>query len=535
MRFITVAIGNKDEAYIEKNLIDGINILLSDDNNKGKTILIQSMLYAIGNKPIFPDSFPFKNYYYYVVFEHKGVEYTIIRRGDSFIIKAENEFRILDGISELKRYWSNNIFPLPVFQFRGKEHLADPELFIQMFFVGQDKKDTSTIFNHGYYQKDNFTDMVLSFSGVKADVLSSEDVSALKSKIKKLQSERADILALSEFYKSLSPATEYVSHIKDKEAFELRVSELESIHLKISEIKKERNRAASRKARWNATLKELNSLNRNIEVGELKCMDCNSTNIVYQGKGKETYSFDVSTPEMRARIISSINEKMVDLQEDIGRYDSEIVELQNGLQEILKDEDVTLENIVMHASGYSNLSEIEEAVNKIDSQIEECKGKLEIGEQLSTEAKKKMQAFHQSLVNKMNHIRTIIENSEGNDYSGLFTKRGSTISGSEETVFYISKLLSIAEITAHECPIVMDSFRAEDLSTDKENRAIELFQECGKQCILTTTIKTEETGKYDKMEQVHIIDYSSHATNQLLSQAYVKDFEAYLKDFQIML
>lgn len=36
MRFITVAIGNKDEAYIEKNLIDGINILLSDENNKGK-------------------------------------------------------------------------------------------------------------------------------------------------------------------------------------------------------------------------------------------------------------------------------------------------------------------------------------------------------------------------------------------------------------------------------------------------------------------------------------------------------------------
>ena len=43
----TVALGNNEESYIEKRISDGVNIILSDDNNKGKTILIQSMLYAM--------------------------------------------------------------------------------------------------------------------------------------------------------------------------------------------------------------------------------------------------------------------------------------------------------------------------------------------------------------------------------------------------------------------------------------------------------------------------------------------------------
>ena len=45
-----VAVGNSEEAFIEDTFSEGLNILLSDDNNKGKTIIIQSMLYALGNK-----------------------------------------------------------------------------------------------------------------------------------------------------------------------------------------------------------------------------------------------------------------------------------------------------------------------------------------------------------------------------------------------------------------------------------------------------------------------------------------------------
>ena len=58
-----VAVGNNEEAYIETRFSDSFNIISSDDNNKGKTILIQSLVYCLGNVPVFPSSFDYKNYY----------------------------------------------------------------------------------------------------------------------------------------------------------------------------------------------------------------------------------------------------------------------------------------------------------------------------------------------------------------------------------------------------------------------------------------------------------------------------------------
>lgn len=92
---------------------------------------------------------------------------------------------------------------------------------------------------------------------------------------------------------------------------------MESITDLITDIKKKRNRLAAQKSLWNGTLKELNSLNKNIKVGELRCMDCDSTHIAYKGTSKSKYSFDISTPLMRKQIIESINEKISDFTEEI--------------------------------------------------------------------------------------------------------------------------------------------------------------------------------------------------------------------------
>lgn len=50
MKIRKVAVGNAAEAFIEGNFTNGVNIISSDDNNKGKTIVIQSMMYALGNE-----------------------------------------------------------------------------------------------------------------------------------------------------------------------------------------------------------------------------------------------------------------------------------------------------------------------------------------------------------------------------------------------------------------------------------------------------------------------------------------------------
>ena len=48
MRIIKTAVGNVKEAFIEDRLTDGVNIIFSNDNSKGKTIIYQGMMYAFG-------------------------------------------------------------------------------------------------------------------------------------------------------------------------------------------------------------------------------------------------------------------------------------------------------------------------------------------------------------------------------------------------------------------------------------------------------------------------------------------------------
>ena len=233
-----VAVGNSEEAFIEDTFSNGMNILLSDDNNKGKTIIIQSMLYALGNKPIFPDSFNYKDFVYYLEFEHDNEEYILVRTGDEYILKHSGKLGIFEGMSELKRFWNSNIFQLPVIQFKGEKRIVDMELFVQLFFVGQDGKDTSNIFNNGFYHKDDFRNMLLSYSRDYTSEITPAEIKKIKDKITELKTRRKEQLNLSDFYKTVAVAPEYLSKIKDRDAFNKRVEEMDSITNTITEIKK---------------------------------------------------------------------------------------------------------------------------------------------------------------------------------------------------------------------------------------------------------------------------------------------------------
>ena len=530
-----VAVGNSEEAFIEDTFSNGMNILLSDDNNKGKTIIIQSMLYALGNKPIFPDSFNYKDFVYYLEFEHDNEEYILVRTGDEYILKHSGKLGIFEGMSESKRFWNSNIFQLPVIQFKGEKKIVDMELFVQLFFVGQDGKDTSNIFNSGFYHKDDFRNMLLSYSGDYTSEITPAEIKKIKDKITELKTRRKEQLNLSDFYKTVAVAPEYLSKIKDRDAFNKRVEEMDSITNTITEIKKKRNHLAAKKSLWNGTLKELNSLNRNITVGELRCMDCDSTHIAYKGSSKSKYSFDISTPTMRKEIIESINEKILGFVEEIDKIDFEIQKLQDEFNSLMNSEDITLENIVAYKAGFKSVEDIEQIIDGIDKELKQYEGTLKEGINFSEEAKEEREKYYKRFMLLMNAKKKQIDIDSEKDYEDIFTKRGTVVSGSEETVFYVSKLLASAEMTGHDCPIIMDSFRAEDLSTDKEKRVLDLFGDLNKQCILTTTLKTEEIGKYDGMENIHIIDYSSHKTNKILNESDLDNFKRLLKDMYIEL
>ena len=535
MKILKVAVGNSDEAFIEKTFTDGLNIISSDENNKGKTIIIQSMMYALGNEPTFPSSFEYQKYYYYVEFEEAGKEYQICRSGDGFVLKQAFNVMIFDNVSELKRYWNKHIFVIPSIVKNQLSRIIDPVLYVQLFFVGQDKKDTSNIAHHGFYNKQDFFEMLYAYAGIGAEQLSQDKIDEIKGRISALTDEKKVLLKQHKILKSKKTPVSYLSAESDRLVFGEKIANLEKLQTKIAELRKVRNNASTRKSKWEHTINELRSLNRAISCGELRCMDCDSTNISFcTGEIMQmSYSFDVSTVEMRNEIINSILEKITAYAEEIERISVEIGEEQERLQSLMADESVSLESIVAYKKDIFSASDAETRIREIETEVVSLKNQLVANESASHETQEQRTALLAAIIEKMNQLYQQIDPDGNITYTSLFTQRNEVYSGSDATVFHLVKLFAIHVVLHHNFPIVIDSFRAEDLSTEKENTVIEISKAIDNQIIFTTTLKREEMGKYDSMDGVNHINYQTHTPSKILTATCANDFITLLSNLSV--
>jgi len=525
MKIKRTAVGNRNEAFVENGYTDSLNIISSDDNNKGKTIAIQSMMYALGNEPTFPTTFDYKNYYHYIEFEVEGTTYHLCRSNNSFILKHSSALMIFDSVSELKRYWTKHIFRLPQIIKNQITKIVDPVLFFQLFFIGQDKKDTSNIAHPGLYNKQDYLNMLFDICDASGIELNEEEIKKIKDRIKHLKEEREILLKQYQILKSQKTPISYLSSTNDRAAFGRKINALEKVNSKIAELRKARNTAATRKAKWETTLKELRSLNRTIDSGELRCMDCDSTNISFSSAKKNGYAFDVSSVDMRNEIIASIKEKIETYDEEIEKYAALIAEAQDELNELMSEEHITLESLMAYKEEVFSAADAETRIRDIDDQIATLNSQLQISANTSQSKKDKQTIILSSIIQKMNETYSLIDPSGNLHFDSMFTKKDETYSGSEATVFHLVKLYAIHNVLNHNFPIIIDSFRAEDLSTQKEAVVIDLYSKISTQVIFTTTLKTEELGKYDKMPNLHHIDYKEHAPSKMLTDKYLPEFK----------
>lgn len=529
------AVGNKKEAFIESDFHTGLNIISSDDNNKGKTIEIQSMMYALGNDPAFPTTFEYKDYYHYIEFEVDEITYKLCRFNNGFVLKHDSVLMLFDNVSELKRYWNKHIFTLPSIVKNQISKIVDPVLFLQLFFVGQDKKDTSNISHAGYYNKSDFYNMLYDICDLSGLELDEDEIKKIKEQLSKLKSERELLIKQHQILKSQETPVSFLSAVSDKTTFNKKLSEMEKISSKIAELRKARNTAATRRASWETTLKELRSLNRTMERGELRCMDCNSTNISFSSSKKNAYAFDVSSVDMRNEIITSINEKIEAYTEEINKLTSQINTAQDELQTLMNDEAISLEAIVAYKQDIFSASDAEAKIKEINLETETLKNQLKISTGTTQSKKEQQLAILIAILNEMNAVYEAIDPNGNLHFDDLFTKKDEVYSGSEATIFHLSRLYALSKVLNHNYPIVVDSFRAEDLSTSKENIVLDLYKELSNQVIFTTTLKLEELGKYDTRIDIHHIDYKDHAPSKMLSDAYVNEFCELLSSLSINL
>ncbi len=308
---------------------------------------------------------------------------------------------------------------------------------------------------------------------------------------------------------------------------------LEQLRDQISQLKIQRDQTANRKLQWEKVKKELSSLNRTLDYGELRCMDCNSTNITFKASKRAKYSFDVSTVEMRKNILDSIQAKVDAYNDELQEIQKDIEQAEQQLQALMHEDDVTLEALLLYKQDIVNAEEAEKELLQIEETIRAIQEAIETENASIAENKRKQEDFLQDVVQLMNDAYSQIDPKGNLTFDGLFSKKDQRFSGSEATVFYIVRLLALQKRLGHKYPLIMDSFRAEDLSTTKEEIVLELFSKTQNQVILTTTLKKQEMGKYDANTKINHINFQNHEPSHMLSASFVEGFLTILRAFGI--
>lgn len=523
MEIKAIYIGNSEEAFAFENFQSGLNIISSDDNNKGKTIVIQSIVYCLGNIPVFPTAFDYENYFHILHIEHNNEIIKICRKAKNFIVKKGKEYAVFDNTAEFKRYWNKNIQTLPLIKKDNVWRIVDPELLVQVFFVGQDKKTTSNIVNRGWYKKEDFYALLYALGGIGDSNTAIDDVETVKKKIRELKTEKGTLLKENKILYKHNAAFEYLSATNDKIALENILKEAEHIKEKLLLLKKERANAVSRRAKNEMALKELRSLNRTMKTGQITCLDCGSNHIAYESADSE-FSFDISTTTMRKQILESIQEKVDIYNEEIVRLTSEINSCQKEFDSCLNTKDIPLEALLVVRQEMEDARDADQRISDIDTELQELSEQLEMKEAISEDVSKKCEDLLAGIIKEMNEFYKFVDMASVAEYDDIFTPKDKIYSGSEATEFHLARMYAFVKMLRHDYPIIVDSFRAEDLSSDREKRALQMFEKVSNQIIFTTTLKNEENNKYANCEGIHNIDFSSHVTNKMLSTEYMSRF-----------
>ena len=520
-------IGNGIESFVENNFSTEMNVIYSLDNNRGKTILMQGIMFCLGAIPTFPDGFPFREYTYIVDLECDGKPITVARKHNSFAVKTVDGIQALESVEAFKGFWNDNISELPEIVKDGRAVVAGLELYTQMFFVGQDGLSSAKV-NSGYFDKKDFMEMLYSLKGLSARTLESGHVKKLKRHKEELKGRIKTLSKQADALKQRGTALSMMSATTDSRDMKEFTKELDRASAVVSDLRKQRSRLAARRTKNKIVLDELRSLKINVKVGSLICLQCGSENVGYR-MADSGVVFDVTTSEMRTQIINSLEDRISGIEDDLHSVARQLRSAQEVLDDLLEAKpEVTLADIIACKDAFLNARDIDTQIRQNQDEMDRIDEMLSNDQDVSGELRSQREEFRKELLSSMNYARKFISgNPSEADYTELFTTQANVLSGSDGTIYFAARLYAIAKVLNHGMPLLIDSFRADDLSSDREDRLLDLLSKLTNQKILTTTIKREEGSlKYAEDNRVQAIDYSDHTDRKLLSLQFNEKFAA---------
>jgi hypothetical protein len=324
----------------------------------------------------------------------------------------------------------------------------------------------------------------------------------------------------------------FISSASNNIEFKNTSSQLRDIHQNIAELKKNRNREENRKIKLEALISELNSLNRSLNEGKVKCSDCGSDKIIFSN---EDFEFEVSNNFVRQNIIQSIKENISLKSDIILEFNNEIIKEQEQLNKLLDSTTPEAKNYILFQDDFTDSREIDKIVLQFQNELRLIENQLKSNETKIISNKDLQKKIVSDILSEMKRYYRKIDPEGLLKFDDLFTKSGETYSGSEGQEYYFCKLLALNNILKHSFPIIIDSFREGELSSNKEELMIEEFITIKKQVILTSTLKKEEydSDKYFRIEGLNVIDYSDLQDSKILQQKYVDPFLKLIEPFGI--
>ncbi len=525
------AIGNKVESFVFDDFKDKINIIHSDDNNKGKTILSQGVFYALGNTPIFPAGFEnYEEYYFVVQLEIDGRILNICRKKDFFIVN-DGKISSFDSVNDFKRYFDSNILSLPYILKNGAKQKAGLELFYEMVFLPQDKRTTSNIINKGRYNKEDFYEFLYSFMNCN-DESNPELIEKYKNEILELDQSRKVLKKQSSLLKSKSIEASFATYTASKTRIDNKLKLIEKCRDSISELVNSKNRLLNKITKNELLFKELTSLNYNLEAGKLVCAECHSDKIYFESK-QEAIIFDISDNDTRSQIKDIISDRIQVCREDINDIDARLHEKRNELAELMKDEDVSMENLMFYKKQIVDASLLDTQILQIDEKINNLKSKIKESSVHDEKTKNTKADILNSFLTEMKNAYNFIVPDDPIEINDIFTKANVNFSGCQQSIFLLSRLYAAKKIMKLNFPLYIDDFRDGELSTTKEKVLLDLLKKLDCQVILSCTLKDEEGDKYYNIPDVHSISFDYVEPFHLLNKDYNKKFFDILKKFNI--
>lgn len=526
-----IAFWNTKEAFIEKRLTDGVNIVFSNENNRWKTLLMQSLMYSLGYESIFPSGFDSWSCYFYSKIDVDGQEYEFLRKKNSVNVLSNGNLRVCNSISELKHLINSLIFEIPKIHKDWHLKISDLSLFYELFFLGQDKRNTSNLISKGANNKEDFLNMIYAIKGVSMTDEKETDIKSLKQ-----EKERLETLIKAEKKKlpiaKIPGIAKSVSITFDNADFQETSKRLTEINQSITELRKERNREENRRVRLEQLKIELNSLNRSLNEGKVRCLECGSKKVIFSN---DDFEFDVSNDYVRRSILSAIDDKISLKNDLIEEFTRNINIEQDRLHKVLENIPNDAKNFILFQDEILDSRAIDIQIANVQRELDEIKEQIATASLTKEWWIGKQKEIFDVILAKMSAYYKLIDPEGVLKFENIFTKADETYSWSESQEYYFCKLVALSEVTDHKFPIIIDSFRDWEISSGKEFEMFDIFKKLNRQIILTSTLKKEEYGseKYSQDTNINAIDYSWFHDSRILQPSYVSEFVEITSKFGI--